>query len=530
VTPEASVIENLLMIADKDGNDVPFTLNATQKVLDEHLTGRDLVPKARQEGVSSYFLARYLIKCLSKRNTRAVVISHDMESTQRMLSKVHYFLNNLRGPKAVVGHASKNEFTFPKTDSMFYLGTAGSRKFGRGDTITNLHCSEVAFWPDPKALLAGLFQAVPRTGEIALESTGNGVGNFYHNRVVRAATGKSRYKVHFFNWQNFPEYTINVTEEEAKEILSNLDPELEEDIVHERGLTPGQIAFRREKLDELDFDLRLFKQEYPMTLDECFQASGHSIFYKVLYKPTDFWTKVDTNLHLLAGHPDPNLHYVLGADVGGGVQQDNSIAEIVCLETMEQVAEWASNKLAPDIFAHKLTALGTNFNGAYMVIESNNHGIMTLSELRGKYPSHLVYRDPSTAKISESHLLKLGHRTTTSSRFHLIGLLRYHLARDLTIHSELLMGELSTFIEHDDGKLAADQDCLDDRVIALAEASFGLQKAGIMLLPQPLALPPTEPDPFSLEAIIDELRGRDNKFPIKPQHGVIDADYSVIGE
>jgi hypothetical protein len=39
---------------------------------------------------------------------------------------------------------------------MFYIGTAGARKFGRGDTITDLHCSEVAFWENAKELTAGL--------------------------------------------------------------------------------------------------------------------------------------------------------------------------------------------------------------------------------------------------------------------------------------------------------------------------------------------------------------------------------------
>jgi hypothetical protein len=86
-----------------------------------------------------------------------------------MLARVHYYLENLRGPKAVIKNSSKNELTFPKTNSMFYIGTAGSRKFGRGDMITDLHCSEVAYWEDPKSLITGLFQAVPRNGgEIVL--------------------------------------------------------------------------------------------------------------------------------------------------------------------------------------------------------------------------------------------------------------------------------------------------------------------------------------------------------------------------
>jgi hypothetical protein len=61
----------------------------------------------------------------------------------------------------VLEFASKREFTFPKTNSMFYIGTAGARKFGRGDTITDLHCSEYAFWENPVDLFSGLTDAVP---------------------------------------------------------------------------------------------------------------------------------------------------------------------------------------------------------------------------------------------------------------------------------------------------------------------------------------------------------------------------------
>ena len=299
MTAERVIIENMFRIADKDGNDVDFILNTAQSEIDLRLSGRDIIPKARQEGVSSYFLARYTAVCLARRNVRAVVISHETDATQRMLAKVHYFLKNIKGPSAITKNMSKNEITFPKTNSAFYIGTAGSRQFGRGDTITHLHCSEVAFWPDPKKLTAGLFQAVPLSGEIAMESTGNGVGNFYHRTCMRASTGHSRYRMHFLPWHTFNEYTLEVTEEIEKAIMDNLNPEWEEvKLVNDYGLSAGRIAWRRMKLEELDFDLRLFKQEYPMTLDECFQSTGGSIFQTVRFLDMGHnWRQTETNLH-----------------------------------------------------------------------------------------------------------------------------------------------------------------------------------------------------------------------------------------
>jgi len=87
MTPEAVIIESMFRVVTKEGEDVDFILNDTQKILDENLTGRDLIPKARQEGVSTYFLARYTAACLRRRNVKAVIISHESESTQRLLTR-----------------------------------------------------------------------------------------------------------------------------------------------------------------------------------------------------------------------------------------------------------------------------------------------------------------------------------------------------------------------------------------------------------------------------------------------------------
>ncbi len=528
MTPEAVLIENMLKIADKDGNDVPFILNPTQRKLDENLTGRDIIPKARQEGVSSYFLARFTIRCLTKRNTRAVVISHESDATQRMLAKVHYFLEHL-DPKPVVGHSSKGEITFPKMNSMFYIGTAGSRKFGRGDTITNLHCSEIAFWEDAKTLMTGLMQAVPESehSEVAIESTGNGQGNYYHKAVMACVNGKSHYRLHFFDWLTFPEYDLAVTEEEELEILSSLDPDLDEpELIEKWGLTAGQIKFRRRKLFELEFDTNKFDQEYPKTLDECFLASGTGIFKKVNYAQTDDWQELQPHLHGLISHPQHGKHYIIGADVGAGIGQDRSVAQVFDAETLEQVAEYVHDQEAPDDFGKTLNLLGRSYNMAYIVVEANNYGITTLDHLSALdasgepvYPSELVYAEEKAASrgANEPQLLVfLGFRTTHTSKPWLIGKLRASLGTTMLIHSPDLKSELSTFIEKDGGKLEAEEGCFDDRVIAAAMVSVGHYRAPAVFAP-PAAARIEVVDPFSLEAAIKELRHRHHKFPIAEQ-------------
>jgi len=519
VTNEAQIIEALLSIPDKEGNDVEMKLNSAQRALDEAITGRDLVPKARQEGVSSYVLAFFLVCCLMYRNTRAVVISHDRESTQRLLSRVRYYIDNMRGPKPVVQNLSKNEITFPKTNSMFYLGTAGSRKFGRGDTITHLHCSEYAFWPNPKEIMTGLLQAVPKSGVILIESTGNGF-NDYHRRCMRAEAGQSLWTNHFLPWHKFDEYSLELTPREEEFVLDTLNEDWEEPDLVKRGLTAGQIAWRRMKLDELDYDLRAFKQEYPMTLDECFQMSSESIFAKVKYEVTDAWKKLGRTSWKLEGHPRKDLTYVLGADVAGGVGKDSSVIEIFCLDTAEQVYEYVSNQVDPAVFAKKIAEAGELFYWPYAVVEQNNHGILTLNELQDLYPGAKLHADPvSQTNSDEKMLFGLGYRTTPRTKPLMIGKLRKLLAREWTIHSILLKSELSTFIEDDKGKLGAQQGCNDDTVMASACAATGYNMAALDGAATDEVVSTWMNSPFLLDNIIKELQARSNKgLPVSWQH------------
>src|SRR5258708_16205436 len=101
MTPERVVIESLFRVTDKRQQDVDFKFNTAQRKIDNAYSRRMLIPKARQEGVTTKVLARNTVKCLGVRNTRAVVISHDTESTDPILLRVKYFLQTFQPPKAM---------------------------------------------------------------------------------------------------------------------------------------------------------------------------------------------------------------------------------------------------------------------------------------------------------------------------------------------------------------------------------------------------------------------------------------------
>ena len=524
LSPEGFLIEAMLSIATKNQEDVPFILNPAQRRLDMGLGARTLVPKARQTGVSSYALARLFVKCLSKRNTRAVVVSHDQESTQRMLRRVTYYLKHIDGPAPQLKNMSANELTFPETDSMFYIGTAGSREFGRGDTITDLLGTEIAFWPKPQSLMRGLLQAVPTTGSVILESTGNGL-NYYYRLCMQASKGQNDWRLHFIPWHEFPEYVHELTPEEEQGVVDRLDPDLEEDKLIGR-LTPGQISWRREKLrTEFDYSLKDFKQEYPMDLEECFQASGNSFFWKTNYEPTEEWQRqpTDPKLHILQPHPRDDRRYAMGVDPSGGTGLDDAAIEIISLEDNRQVAEWLCNTTPPDLLVGKILELGRLFNSAYVTVERNNHGLVVLSYLRdavlaGEYPAERVYAE--SVSTTNNPVAHLGFYTSHLTKPLLLGRARKLLAEGFLFHSENLSTELSTFVEKEGGKLEAEDGCWDDAVIAIALALWARDKAAL-ILPRDYDKPkPMDTNPLLFDNILESLKHKHTKFPIAAQHTI----------
>ncbi|NUS39395.1 MAG: DNA packaging protein, partial [Lysobacter sp.] len=63
-------LNNLYRIVDKDQNEVTFQLKDVQQELDEGLHHRNVVPKSRQHGITTWACIRALDTALFKKNSR----------------------------------------------------------------------------------------------------------------------------------------------------------------------------------------------------------------------------------------------------------------------------------------------------------------------------------------------------------------------------------------------------------------------------------------------------------------------------
>ena len=465
---EARVIQTLFFIINKDGHQVPFKLNESQLAYDAVRTQRDLIPKARQKGFSSYGVALQVVKCLGVPGTRAVLISHEAGATQRLLDKAQFYLKHINGPKAELGRNSRNELYFPKNESTYYIGTAGARAFGRGDTITDLHISEYAWWENTGLRhIAGLMQAVPQSGCVRIESTGNGMSNDFYYMVQN--TERLGYEVFFRSWHDDDEYKRTPNKKWEPEGFETYF----QDMKLKYNLSEEQLYWYWLKLLEFRLDLKMMQQEYPSELNECFQATGGAIFHDVKQTPSQTWDWSMWEGHRIESlsiHPKKDHTYVIGADPSGGTGNDEAGAQILCLDTLEQVLEFGDKNIDPVDFGYYLSLLGKKYNEAFIICEANNHGIATHSILKKEYPRNKLYKE----LIPKSGKIKYGIITTENSKHALVGKIKEAQELGLTLYGKGTVDEMLAFHEDPEtGKMGAN---LDNKVIALGMACFGVFK------------------------------------------------------
>jgi len=492
------VIETLFRIPNKEGEIVPFVLNNVQLDLHDQILEYKLLDilKFRQGGVTSLIMAYFLIECMTQYSV-AVMIAHDKDHTEKLLQRCRLFIQLMKGPKPVLSKVNDQEISFPKTYSTFYIGTAGSKTFGRSATITHLHCSEYAFWREPRTLMAGLMQAVPHeSGRIFKESTANGFGTLHHKQYMRAMGGVSRFHPIFYPWYIFKEYS-------SRTPLS-MPLSLEETSLKNKfNLTESQLQWRREKIEEFEGEATLFCQEYPSTVEEAFLVSGGSLFPEPKVTPSTAWVKVTPplgvgSLNLLSYHPNKELHYVFGIDTAGGTGGDYSVIEGLCVETLEEVLSYRTNTLSPPQFAKVVSSLGEEYNIAFLVPEANQHGRSLIGCIKDSKPYnenlYRIYRGRirKPAQTPPVPILKdadYGFITSSITKYPLIGLLQ-KMVSSLTLFSTVTVDELRGFGEVGLGQLGNLEAEHDDHVIALALACEGVLKEQLKYREEPVEIKP----------------------------------------
>ena len=495
---------------------------------------RMIVLKARRFGISTYVQGRYFRHAAMNHNKVVQITTHSKAATDVMFGMTRIMEQNLPVEvKPQLKYSGRRDLHWGGEDgglnSQYSLSTVGGREV-RGSKIDYLHCSEVASWSDGgEDYLLGLLNCVVQgfNTEAVIESTAQGVGGVFHDMYWDAAEGNSGWESVFFPWYIYSYYSKPFESDEDKE---NFKKELGQDKryggeeeqnlhgisceydlgkeVKKFEITLENLNWRRQCIKtQCQNDLRKFHQEFPTNARESFVTTGRGVFdtenvsklvlvsEKVqrerpsegFHIPVQSWREKGGEKYVIEAmdegelqvwtRPIANKDYRIGADVSEGIDvgrdTDWSVGVVLDAYSMEEVA-LLRVKIDPDLFAWQLASLGKWYNNAKLLVERNNHGLVTLKFLSDVHLYPDIYSEKILDERSSRSARKLGFHTTVKSKPLIIDYLRELIREDeINIRSPKILDELQTFVNLPNGRMAAQSGSHDDCVMALAIACFG---------------------------------------------------------
>lgn len=478
-------LNNLYNIKTKDRKLVPMKLNPAQEhyVLNRALWS--FILKARQLGFSTLGLIDILDDTIFNKNVSSAILAHEQQKVVRLFEIVKRAFDGL--PDAIKPRVSldnRNELYFPDLDSKIYV-TMDTR----GETVNNLHVSELAFIRGAEARLAATLESVPLGGKVTFETTANGMAGYAYDEWVDEV---SEFKKFFYNWMWDTDYQIP-TSKTFEQLQAEYAP-----LAANYGLIPDIAA--RFKLTEAQFNFYISKakrhrqlvlQEYPTTDIEAFISSGRALFHATdlaKHQPEDPVDRKWGDL-LVWEPPLKGFMYSIGVDTSEGLGGDSAVIQVLNAHTGDQAAEYANPNIPPDQLADVALAIARWYNNALIVPEINSSGISFVDHIKTKYLN--IYRREVFDKRAKVMTEAVGWRTTGTSKPLLVNALEEAVREEfIAVKSKACLNEMRTFVRTEEvGKqgYGAEGSNHDDRVMALGLAYQGIKWLPKMKAPESVA-------------------------------------------
>lgn len=512
-------IENFLFIKDKNAELVPFKFNKAQTMVyekyleclrDEKLP-RFICLKSRQQGISTFTEGMMFSDTSTSSFKNTFIIAHEGQASTNLFNMSKLFYTELPDIiKPSVSRSNEKALIFEDKESKtgglrsrFTIGTANTLEGGRGNTFNNVHVSEVAFFPNAEKTLTAIIQAVPDSMNtmVVLESTANGVGDYFHKQWLMAKDGVSEFIPIFLPWSFDPTCTRNFkSDEDKEEFIKSIEmtyKDFDGGVTHtdewylkdEYELTYEQLYWRRWAINnKCGGSIEMFRQEYPINDIEAFLSTGRPVFNQKILKEyltsckqgtygyvdytngTIGFREEEKGFVQIWDKPKPGVYYCMGADVAEGLEKgDFSDAYIINSETCDVVASWHGH-IDPDLYGNELVKLAKYYNDAYIGVENNNHGLTTLKSIQRLEYWNLFYTK-TLDKISDKITTKMGWTTSSRTKPLMIDKLQEFVReKHIGIKDKECIGQMTTYVREDNGSTNAQVGCYDDRVMALAVA------------------------------------------------------------
>lgn len=494
------------------GCEVPLVLNKPQRRVLAAFEGqrragrpvRAIMLKARQWGGSTLVQAYMAwIQTSLRRNWHSIICAQVKDTSSGIRGMFSKILDNY--PRELWdGDADPAFRPYERSSNVRLIAGRGCRvtvssienqDAVRGADFAMAHLSEVAYWRPtpshtPEDVVRAIVGSVPMVADslVVLESTANGVGNYFHSEWLRSEAGLEGRLAIFVPWYEIDYYRLSppMGTEALWASLTDYEQGL-----RSLGCSADQIYWYRCKLAELGSHDKMMA-EFPTTAAEAFTATGHGVFERADVEalragctavPVRGDVGRDGSWHPRGGgetvvweYPRPGIEYVVAVDIGGRTPRaDYSVITVMAaVEKPRVVAQWRGH-IDYDLLAARAMALGTMYDDALLAVESNSleteggTGLYVLDLLARSYPN--LYRRRVYDDLTRRETSRIGFHTNRATKEMLVcGLQaavrnRAYVERDPEACNELL-----TYERTPTGSYAAKVGCHDDLVMTRAIA------------------------------------------------------------
>ena len=409
--------------------------------------------------------------CLFNKNFSALIINYERQEAIKLFNdKIKLAWDNL--PDVIkslytVDTERRNELRFGFGDRSFsQIAVTAS---GRGGTANRVHITELAklarrYPQKATEILTGTIPSVPSTGRVDIESTAEGSDGLFYDLFMEAYNrnrppSAMEFKAHFYNWQ-WDKEDIQRTVLVAIPFSQMDNGPLFKDYQIKHDLTDLEITYYYLKWLSVNKDWQKMRQEYPTTVEEAFIGSGYKMFDQ------DALEKMKPGLREGTVHEDwifyaPYIDghvYCVGVDVGHGIELDSSTIVIIDVtgDKAAVVAEYCSNKVAPDLLAYEIVRGCSRYGNPIVGVERNDVGHTTLTILKGIYEN--VYTEVREDMVADTVTEKLGWHTNQYTKPKMMYALSDAIRDGLIyIPSKYLYEELRTYDKEDVQKINFDK-------------------------------------------------------------------------
>ena len=383
---------------------------------------------------------------LFNQDKNILVIATKQETAKNLVTKVRVMYDNLPSwLKTGVQEDNKLSLRFKNGSQIKAVSAAADS--ARSEALSLLIIDEAAFIDGIDKIWASAQQTLATGGTAIINSTPNGVGNFYHKQWVKAKLGESSFNPIELLWQVHPDRDQKWRDEQD----TLLGPDMAKQECDGNFLASGRAVI----------DGELVKWYEDTYVCEPKEKRGAEDSYWI-------WE-----------YPEPSKSYIVVADVARGDGNDYSAFHVLDVDNMEQVAEY-KGKQDTKSFGNMLVSVATEYNDAMLVIENANVGWAVIQQVidRG-YPNlYYTYREdgyidpsvhiPKGYDIKDKSQMVPGFTTSTKTRPLLVSKLEtYFRERTPIIKSSRLTEELYVFIWNG-SKAEAQTGYNDDLVMSFA--------------------------------------------------------------